>query len=275
MSGVVGGTQARAYAKIKVARDGAVETITLFNPERRNAIGPEMATEILYALDDARADADVRVIVLTGDGKAFCAGGDFGAMPVSARPAGADQPAAALAPKGDYADLLLALARCDKPVVAKVNGHAMGGGLGLVAACALAVASSDAQLGTPEINVGLFPMMIMAVLARIVPRRRLLQMMLLGERMSAEDAAKIGLVNEVAAPGDLDATVKKLSDALASKSPSTLRLGLRAFAAQDDLDLEKALPMLRERLGECLATDDAREGLIAFLEKRAPKWTGK
>jgi enoyl-CoA hydratase/carnithine racemase len=100
-------------------------------------------------------------------------------------------------------------------------------------------------------------------------------MMLLGERMSAEDAAKIGLVGEVVASDQLDAAVKKLADALMSKSPITLRLGLRAFAAQDDVDLEAALPMLRARLAECLATDDAREGLMAFLEKRAPKWTGK
>ena len=258
----------RPYQKIKVARDGATLTITLFNPARRNAIGPEMANEILYALEDARADADVRAIVLTGEGKAFCAGGDFGQMT-----SGADAPK--LASKGDYADLLLALVKSDKPVVAKVNGHAMGGGLGLVAACTFAIASSEAQLGTPEIDVGLFPMMIMAVLSRLVPRRRLLQMMLLGERMGGDEAVKIGLVGEACPPAELDLRVAKLCEALASKSPSTLRLGLRAFAAQDDLDLESALPMLRERLGECLATDDAREGLMAFLEKRAPQWTGK
>ena len=258
----------RGYEKIKVARGAGTETITLFNPERRNAIGPQMTNELLYALEDARAAEDVRAIVITGDGKAFCAGGDFAQMA-----GGADGPK--LAHKGDYADLLIALAKSDKPVIAKVNGHAMGGGLGIVAACTFAIASTEAQLGTPEINVGLFPMMIMAVLARIVPRRRLLQMMLLGERMSADDAAKIGIVGEVVAAGALDAAVKKLADALATKSPITVRLGLRAFAAQDDLDLEKALPLLRDRLAECLSTDDAREGLMAFLEKRQPKWSGK
>jgi enoyl-CoA hydratase/carnithine racemase len=261
-------SRAPAFEKIRVAREGATLTITLYNPERRNAIGPQMTNEILHALEDARADADVRVVVITGEGKAFCAGGDFAQMTSGGE-------GNALAPKGDYADLLLALAKSDKPVVAKVNGHAMGGGLGLVAACTFAIASSDAQLGTPEINVGLFPMMIMAVLARLVPRRRLLQMMLLGERMSAEDAVKIGLLGESCAAAELDDRVGKLCQALAAKSPCTLRLGLRAFAAQDDLDLEKALPLLRERLGECLATDDAREGLTAFLEKRAPQWTGK
>ena len=137
------------------------------------------------------------------------------------------------------------------------------------------MASTEAKLGTPEIDVGLFPMMIMAVLARHVPRRRLVEMMLLGEKLDADQAARLGLVNRAVAPADLDPEVKKITDAVASKSPITVRLGLRAFAAQDDLDLETALPMLRGRLAECLATDDAREGLTAFLEKRAPQWTGK
>jgi enoyl-CoA hydratase/carnithine racemase len=118
-------------------------------------------------------------------------------------------------------------------------------------------------------------MMIMAVLARHVPRRRLVQMMLLGEKLDADEAARLGLVNGTASPETLDSEVKKITDAIASKSPMTVRLGLRAFAAQDDLDLETAIPLLRERLGECLATDDAREGLMAFMQKRAPQWTGK
>jgi enoyl-CoA hydratase/carnithine racemase len=258
----------RAYGKIKVARTEGVETITLDYPERRNAIGPRMSNELLWALEDAREAADVRAIVLTGEGKAFCAGGDFAEMA-----AGAGE--STLAHKGDYSDLLLSLAKSDKPVVARVNGHAMGGGLGLVAACTFAVASTEAKLGTPEIDVGLFPMMIMAVLARHVPRRRLVEMMLLGEKFDADEAARLGLVNRAVAPADLDAEVKKITDAVASKSPITVRLGLRAFAAQDDLDLETALPLLRGRLAACLATDDAREGLTAFLEKRAPQWTGK
>jgi enoyl-CoA hydratase/carnithine racemase len=258
----------REYGKIKVARDAGVETITLAYPERRNAIGPRMTNELLWALEDARSADEVRAIVLTGEGKAFCAGGDFAQMT-----SGPEGPA--LPPKGDYADLLLALTSCDKPVVARVNGHAMGGGLGLVAASTFAVASTEAKLGTPEIDVGLFPMMIMAVLARHVPRRRLVEMMLFGEKLDAEEAARLGLVNRAVSPESLDAEVKKITDAIAGKSPMTVRLGLRAFAAQDDLDLETALPMLRDRLAECLATDDAREGLTAFLQKRAPQWTGK
>jgi len=258
----------REYGRIKVAREGNVETITLSNPEKRNAIGPRMTNELLWALEDARAADDVRSIVLTGEGKAFCAGGDFSEMTSGAAES-------KLAHKGDYADLLLALAKSDKPVVARVNGHAMGGGLGMVAASTFAVASTEAKLGTPEIDVGLFPMMIMAVLARHVPRRRLLEMMLMGEKFDAHEAARLGLVNRAVEPAALDAEVKKITDAIATKSPITVRLGLRAFAAQDDMDLGQALPLLRDRLAECLSTDDAREGLMAFLQKRPPQWTGK
>jgi enoyl-CoA hydratase/carnithine racemase len=186
---------------------------------------------------------------------------------------GAD--AATLPHRGDYADLLLAMTRSPKPIVARVNGHAMGGGLGLVAASHFAVAARGARLATPEINVGLFPMMIMAVLQRIVTRRRLLEMMLFGEKMDADQAAAIGLVGQAVDAADLDAAVKKITDSIAARSPSTVRLGLEAFAAQADLDLETALPLLRERLAGVLATDDAREGLMAFLEKRTPVWTGK
>jgi enoyl-CoA hydratase/carnithine racemase len=260
--------QMREYGKIKVARDGGVETLTLNYPERRNAIGPRMSNELLWALEDARAADEVRAIVLTGEGKAFCSGGDFAEMTSGVTES-------KLPHKGDYADLLVALAKSDKPVIARVNGVAMGGGLGLVAASTFAVASTDAKLGTPEIDVGLFPMMIMAILARHVPRRRLLEMMLFGEKLDAAEAARVGLVNRAVPPAELDVAVKHITDTLATKSPITVRLGLRAFAAQDDLDLEAALPLLRARLAECLSTDDAREGLMAFLEKRPPKWTGK
>jgi enoyl-CoA hydratase/carnithine racemase len=258
----------RPYSMIKVAHEGAVVTVTLNNPARKNAIGPAMVNELLYALADAAEDATARVVVLTGAGDAFCAGGDFAQMTGGAA-------ADALPPKGDYADLLLAMINAPKPIIARVNGHAMGGGLGLVAASHFAVAVRGAKLGTPEVNVGLFPMMIMAVLQRVMPRRRLLEMMLFGERMEADDAAAMGLVSRAVDAPQLDAAVKQIADWIEAKSPITIKLGLEAFAAQDDLDLEAALPMLRERLGACLATDDAREGLMAFLQKRKPVWTGK
>lgn len=257
------------YERIKVAREGAVATISLSYPQRGNAIGPRMMGELLHALGEARAAEDVRVIVLTGEGTAFCVGGDFAEIRGGSGKTSGDTHV------GDYAELLLALAHGEKPVIARVQGSALGGGLGLVAASTFAVASTDAKLGTPEVDVGLFPMMIMAMLARQIPRRRLLEMMLLGQKLDAVEAAGVGLVNRAVPPEQLDAEVKSLAGAIAAKSPSALRLGLHAFAAQDDLELERALPLLQERLAECLATDDAREGLAAFLEKRAPRWTGK
>jgi enoyl-CoA hydratase/carnithine racemase len=260
----------RAYERIRVARDAGVETITLAYPQRRNAIGPRMTNEILWALGDAVASDEGRSIVLTGEGGAFCSGGDFGEM--AGGGAAAD---VGLGPKGDYADLLLALVRCEKPCIARVNGMALGGGLGLVAACTFAVASLDAKLGTPEIDVGIYPMIIMAVLARHVPRRRMVEMSLLGQKFSAEEGLRVGLLNRAVPAAELDAEVRKITDAIASKSSATVRLGLKATAAQEGLGLDESLPMLRACLGEVLATDDCREGLTAFFERRPPRWTGK
>jgi enoyl-CoA hydratase/carnithine racemase len=261
----------RSYGKIRVTQEGAVARVTLVNPERRNAIGPQMTNELLWAFADALEDATVRVVVVTGDGKAFCAGGDFAQMTGAAREAAVELPH-----KGDYADLLLAMMRYEKPIVARVNGAAMGGGLGIVAASHFAIAQTDAKLGTPEIDVGLFPFMIAAVLARVVvPRRALVEMMLRGQKLEAAEAQRIGIVSRVVAPESLDAEVNALAEDLAARSPAAMRLGLRAFAAQDDMALEAALPMLRDKLGEALGTDDAREGLTAFLQKRKPIWTGR
>jgi enoyl-CoA hydratase/carnithine racemase len=260
----------RSYRAVKLATTderGAL-VVSLSNPARKNAIGPRMVNELLYVLDDAAADDAVRTIVVTGEGTAFCAGGDFAQMS-----GGSD--AEELAPKGDYVDLMLAMDRSPKPIVARVNGHAMGGGLGLVAGAHFAIGVRDAKLGTPEVDVGLFPMMIMAVLRRHVSRRRLVQMMLFGERLDASEAASVGLLNRVVAEDELDAAVTEVTGRIAEKSPITVRLGLEALAAQDDLALEEALPFLRDKLAACLATDDAREGLMAFLEKRKPRWTGR
>ena len=250
---------------VLVSGEGAVRTLALSNPGRKNAIGPAMIGKLLRALDAAFDDAAVRAIVITGDGDAFSVGGDFRQMS-----GGADD-----GPPGDFADLMLKMTAAPKPLVARVNGHAMGGGLGIVAASHFAVAARGIKLGTPEVDVGLFPMMIMAVLQRVVTKRRLLEMMLFGEKFDADEAARVGVVNKAVEPGELDGAVAEITSRLASKSPAAIKLGLEAYAAQDDMDLESALPLLRERLGLCLATDDAREGLTAFLEKRKPTWTGK
>jgi cyclohexa-1,5-dienecarbonyl-CoA hydratase len=260
--------QARDYKTLLVSTEGSVATLTLNRPERRNAIGVQMVNELVWALSDAHDDPAVRSIVLTGAGNTFCAGGDFQQMTSGAE-------AGELPFKGDYKDLLLAIWRATKPVVARVNGHALGGGLGLVAAATFAVASTDAKLGTPEVNVGLFPFMIMAVLERVMGRRALTEMMLSGQRLSAEEAVRVGLVNRAVAPDALDAAVRGYTDMIASKSPSAIRLGLEALRDTEELRLDEKLPILNDRLGRCLATEDAREGLMAFLEKREPRWTGR
>jgi enoyl-CoA hydratase/carnithine racemase len=258
----------RPFKLIEAKVHESAAVITLKNPARKNAIGPVMVNELLHALEGAAFDDDVRSVVITGAGDAFCSGGDFSQM-VSGP--GEDE----LPLKGDYADLLYAMVRSSKPIVARVNGVAMGGGLGIVAASHFAVAVDSAKLATPEINVGLFPMMIMAVLSRVVPKRKLLEMMLFGEKLTADEALAVGLVGKVVPADGLDAAVAEITTKIASKSPITVKLGLEAYEKQGDMDLEHALPYLRERLGACLSTDDAREGLTAFLEKRKPVWTGK
>ncbi len=260
-------SEVKAYQRLQIAPEDGVLRITLHNPARKNAIGPRMVNELLHALGDGFEDASVRSIVLTGAGDTFCSGGDFTDMGGGE---GEDLPH-----RGGYADLLLAIANAPKPVISRVNGHALGGGLGIVAASHFAIGAIGAMLGTPEIKVGLFPMMIMAVLQRNVPRRRLLEMMLLGRRFEADEAVALGLLNRAVDRDDLDAAVKEIADEIAAKSPIAIRLGLEAYAAQDDLDLEAALPLLSDRLAACLATEDAREGLTAFLQKRPPRWTGK
>jgi enoyl-CoA hydratase/carnithine racemase len=253
--------------RVSVRNEPHARVLVLSNPARKNAIGPAMIAQLLAALESANADPNVQSVVITGDGSAFCAGGDFGQV--------FNADAASGAARGDYADLLRALCENPKPTIAKVNGLAMGGGLGIVACCTFAIGCESAMLGTPEINVGLFPMMIMAVLARIVPQRELLKMMLLGEKISAKEGVRIGLLSECVPDEALDETVAKLAQKLGSKSPAAMQHGLRAFAAQGDLRLTEALPLLQERLFAVLSTDDAREGLSAFMEKRAPNWTGR
>jgi enoyl-CoA hydratase/carnithine racemase len=258
----------RAYKTLLVSVDASIATVTLNRPERRNALGAQMTNELLYAFEDAAADDAVRCTVLTGAGSAFCAGADLAQLSGAAD-------AVELPPKGGYDDLLRAMTRSTKPIVARVNGHALGGGLGLVAASTVAIASRDAKFGAPEVRLGLFPFMIYAVLERLMPRRRLLEMLLCGERLSADDAAQCGLLNRAVEPGELDAAVKSVTDSITAASPSAIKLGLGAVHEVDGLSFEEKLPLLAQRLVECLATDDAREGITAFLEKREPNWKAR
>lgn len=262
-----------SYSEILYEVRGAVARITLNRPEKRNPLGPTTIGELLHALDQAKADEAVRVIVLTGAGKAFSAGGDLSSMGSGGTPLQA-QGGASTKP-GTFVDLNLALTRVGKPTIAMVNGHALAGGLGLVVACDVAIAADDAQLGTPEINVGLWPMMIMANIFRNVPRKRGLELIMTGDKISAAQAAEMGLITRAVPRDRLEAEVQALADKLASKSPAIMRMGLEAFYRVQDMELEPALHHLQAQLVAVLGTEDAREGLMAFLEKRAPQWKGR
>lgn len=257
--------QRSEYRHLQVGKQGSIATLVLSRPERKNALGPVLINELLWALDDAREDPQVRVLVLSGAGKAFCAGADLREMNGRAE-------ASALPAKGDLAALLLRFPKLHKPVVAKVQGPALGGGLGLVASCDIAIAGESATLGTPEILRGLFPMQIMAVLRKLVPQRQLIEMMLLGLTVDAASAARLGLVTRVVPDAELDAEVERVARALAERSPTALRAGLDAFDKQAGKPLEEALPYLRERLEDLVSQPDAIEGLLAFMQKRAPVW---
>jgi enoyl-CoA hydratase/carnithine racemase len=226
-------------------------------------------------LDAAKQDENVRVVVLTGAGKVFSAGGDLsnfasgrGGMPLESKGGESMRP-------GTFVDLNLALSRLGKPTIAMINGHALAGGLGLVVACDVAICADDAQLGAPEINVGMWPMMIMASIFRNVPRKRGLELIMTGDKISATQAVEMGLITRAVPREKLEEEVAALAEKLASKSPAIMKLGLQAFYATQDMDLEPALLHLQTQLIAVLSTEDAREGLMAFLEKRAPQWKGR
>ncbi len=256
----------RAFRTLLYTVDAHVATVTMNRPERKNAIGPEMANELVWALDDARDDTSVRVVVLTGAGDSFSAGGDLGGMSSGGE---------SLATKGDFSDLLTRLTMLGKPVIARVPGPAMGGGCGLVASCTFAIAKESSVLGTPEIRRGLFPFMILAPLARVVRRRDLLELILLGEKITAKRALELGILSHVVPDADLDTAVASLAKKLAAQSPTAMRMGLRAFHTYAEVPLAEAVPKLRDELAAILGTADAREGLTAFLEKREPHWSGE
>jgi enoyl-CoA hydratase/carnithine racemase len=248
------------YATILVDDAGPVGRITLNRPDKRNPIDPAMCGELVHAL---RAMA-ARVIVLTGAGPVFSAGGNLAGMQAQTG-----------APPATLVELFEAMHELGKPIIAMVNGHALAGGLGLVVACDLAIAADTAQLGTTEIAVGLWPMMITAEIARNIGRKRALELMLTGKKLAAAEAAACGLVTRVVPAAELEAETMRLATELAERSPSTLALGLRAFYRAQDLDYEPALRFLEGELRHVLATEDAAEGIAAFLAKRKPVWKGR
>lgn len=247
-----------------------VATVTINRPARRNALSWSVIAEIRSVLADLRDDPDVRVVVLTGAGEqAFCAGADLGGM-------ADDTPFLELHEgRGGLAELFLDLWSLGKPTIARVRGFALAGGMGLALACDFVIAADDAQFGTPEIDVGLWPFMITVPLVRSMPPKKVLELMLTGRRVGAEEAERIGFVNRVVPVDALDATVDELAGTLAAKSPAIVKLGRDSFYEVWDRAAADALAYLHPMLTVTTLTDDAREGLAAFAEKRKPVWRGR
>ncbi|HEY5889545.1 MAG TPA: enoyl-CoA hydratase-related protein [Acidimicrobiia bacterium] len=241
-------------------------TITLNEPERRNPLSTEVMGELVAATRKAMDDPGVRVLVFTGAGdKAFSAGGDLSAGFV-------DNPLGRHNERGAFADLFRLMARGGKPTVARVNGHALAGGFGLAVACDITICVDDAKLGTTEVKMGLWPMMISAVLVRSMPRKAVLEMMLTGRLIDAEEAQRLGAVSRVVPRHQLDTAVDEVVASLITSSPSSYLIGRDAFAAMADLPFDVALDRLQTGLTEIAMTEDVIEGISAFQEKRPPNW---
>lgn len=253
------------YATILLDEPGPIARITLNRPDKRNPIGPATCGELVHALARVKSKPEIRVVVLTGAGTVFSAGGDLAAM----------QTPQEGVPPASLVELFVAMHELGKPIIAMVNGPALAGGLGLMVACDLVVAADTAVFGTTEISVGLWPMMITAEITRSVGRKQTLEMMLTGRKLSASEALACGLVNRVVAAAELEGETLKLALSIAEKSPAAISLGLLAFYRSQDMELVPQLRFLQAELGRVLSLEDAAEGIAAFLGKRAPVWKGR
>jgi len=259
------------YEKVSYeVADNGVATIALDDPDKRNALSNELLVELTAAFEAARDDQRVRCVVLSSSHeKVFSAGGSldqFAAdVPLVHKHFGTE-----LFPR-----LFKLVGQLGKPTICAANGHVLAGALGLALACDLIVAKQGATFGTPEINVGVFPFMIMALIYRNVPRKKANELLLLGERLSAEQAREAGIVNRVVADGEFEAAVREWAEKLAAKSPVLMKLGKDAMYRQLDMPFDDALDFLRSQLTVAFSTDDIQEGVKAFFEKRDPEWTGR
>jgi enoyl-CoA hydratase/carnithine racemase len=251
---------------LRVETHEGVLHLTIDRQERRNALSAAVIDGMIAALAATAGDRSIRAVVITGAGeKAFCAGADL-------------QSGGAFAfdysePYANYAQLLRAAKGCNVPLIARVNGACMAGGMGLLAMCDLAIAAPHAVFGLPEVKVGVFPMQVLSVIQHLVPRRELARLCITGESIDAKGARAIGLLNEVA--DDLDAAIGALLDTIARNAPSAIRRGLYALKRVEAMAFEEAIAFTEGQIGLLAMTEDAREGTRAFAEKRAPVWTGR
>jgi 3-hydroxypropionyl-coenzyme A dehydratase len=260
-----------AYATLHYdVSDKGVATIALDQPETRNALSDELLSELTHALEAARDDDTVRCVVLTSThDKVFSAGGNLAGfaaeVPLVHKHFATER----------FPSLFRLLGELGKPSICAANGHVLAGALGLALACDLVIAREGARFGTPEINVGLFPFMIAALIYRNAPRKKANELMLLGEQISAEEAERIGIVNRVVPADRFEETVRDWAEKLAAKSPVMMRLGKDSIFRQLDMGFAEGLDYLRAQLTIAFSTDDIQEGVKAFFEKREPNWTGR
>ncbi len=252
-----------------VAGNG-VATISLNQPDTRNALSDELLAELTGAFERARDDEAVRCVVLTSTHeKVFSAGANLGGfaaeVPIVHKHFATER----------FPRLFRLIGELGKPTMCAANGHVLAGALGIALACDLIIAREGARFGTPEINVGLFPFMIMALIYRNVPRKKTNELLLLGEQISAQEAERIGIVNRVVAPEQFDEAVAEWAGKLASKSPVMMKLGKDAMFRQLDMPFAEALDFLRSQLTIAFTTEDIQEGVKAFFEKREPAWKGR
>lgn len=259
------------YEQVAVEQEGRVRVVFMNRPEKRNALSEKMTAELIEVLGEADTDPGVGAVVITGRGEAFCAGadlGDFARMTAKTAPV--------LHREGMASTGLFKMGlKMTKPLIAAVNGHAMGGGCGLAAMCHLAVAGDNARFGTPEIRVGIFPFVIFPLLIRAVGPRRALEMALLGQSLSAAEALSIGLINRVLPAEELHSAALQMASEVAGRSPLVLRLGLNAFSTAMDMEISKAMDYLNTLRVVDFMSEDLREGAMAFIQKRAPEWKGQ
>ena len=259
------------FATIRYRVAAQVATIALDQPETRNALSDELLDELLAAFAAVREDPDVRCAVLTSTHeKVFSSGGDLAGF-------AADTPLIQkhFETSARFPALFRAIGKLGKPTLCAANGHVLAGALGLALACDLVVAREDARFGLPEINVGVFPFMVMALAYRNVGRKKVNELLLLGEQVSAAEAERIGLVNRVVPAPEFDAAVHEWAQRLAAKSPVLMRLGKDAMYRQQDMAFADALAYLQSQLTLAFSTADIQEGVKAFFEQRDPVWTGR
>jgi len=245
--------------------EDGVASITINRPEQRNALNPAVLRGIREGLRNAVETRAARVITITGSGdKVFCAGADLKAALSNAEGQGFG--------RGDFRQLLLEIYRCPKPTVALARGHVMAGGMGIVLACDLGLACDDIHFSTPEIHVGMFPMMVLALLYRHLGRKKATEMLFLGERIPAPEAMQLGIVNHVFPRKEFEEGAAAFVAKISEKSNAILRLGKEAITTIEDGGLGKSLEQLETALARVMATEDSKEGMRAFVEKRKPRW---